>query len=271
MAKVAFIGAGQMAEALIKGLINAQLYFPDEIIASDVSKDRLKYIASTYGIQTSSSNKEVVKLGEIVILAVKPQHLEAVVKEIGSLTADSQLIVSLAAGVPLAKIKPHFQQTGALIRVMPNTPALIGAGMTAIVFEPQIKNEWRQKIRAIFEAVGEVEEVSEELMNAVTAISGSGPAYYFLFCQALAEAGKEVGLPANLAYSLSRQTFYGAALLLKENPNEAELIKKVASPGGTTEAALKKFTELGLETIVKEAVQAAVIRGKELAALLNTE
>lgn len=268
MTKIAFIGAGQMAEALIKGLIKAQLFLPSEITASDINEARLKQLSDTYAINTTPSNVQAAKAGEIVLLAVKPQHIQAVVAEIGQQTSSSQVIVSIAAGIRLAKIKPYFKHSQGLVRVMPNTPALVGAGMSVIAFEPHLAAGIRQKIKAIFEAIGEVAEANEEIMDVVTAISGSGPAYYFLFCQTLAKAGIAAGLPADIAYHLSRQTFYGSALLLKQKLNEEELIKKVASPGGTTEAALKKFAALGLEKIVQEAVSAAIARGKELSKLV---
>jgi len=268
MVKTVFLGAGQMAEALIKGLVEAKLYLPAEILASDISETRLNSLTAKYGIKTTNSNIQAVQEGEVVILAVKPQQLKAVVKEVGGQIKQEQTVVSIAAGVPLAKIKPFIKQAKGLVRVMPNTPALVGAGMTALAFEPQIDAATREKVKAIFAAVGEVTEVNEELLDVVTAVSGSGPAYYCLFCLTLAEAGIKAGLAPETAFKLSRQTFYGTSLLLKEGLSEAELIKKVASPGGTTEAALAKFKELGLEKLVTAAVQAAIKRGQELAELI---
>lgn len=268
MVKTVFIGAGQMAEALIKGLLKAKLYLPSEILASDISETRLVNLTANYGIKTTNSNIQAVKEGEVVILAVKPQQLKAVVKEVGGQISQEQTVVSIAAGVPLAKIKPFIKQAKGLVRVMPNTPALVGTGMSALAFEVQLDAATRQKVKAIFAAVGEVVEVNEELMDVVTAVSGSGPAYFSLFCLALAEAGIQAGLPPETAFKLSRQTFYGTSLLLKEGLSEAELIKKVASPGGTTEAALNKFKELDLETLVTAAIRAAIKRGQELAKLI---
>lgn len=268
MVKTVFIGGGQMAEALIKGLIEAKLYLPSEILASDISETRLTNLATKYSIRTTNSNIQAVQTGEVIILAVKPQQLKAVVKEVGGQISQEQTVVSIAAGVPLTKIKSFLKQAKGLVRVMPNTPALVGAGMSALAFEPQLNTAMREKVKTIFAAVGEVVEVNEELMDVVTAVSGSGPAYFSLFCLTLAEAGIKAGLQPETAYKLSRQTFYGTSLLLKEGLSEDKLIKKVASPGGTTEAALTKFKELGLENLVTAAVQAAVKRGQELAKLI---
>ena len=263
MGTIGFIGAGNMAEAMIKGIITAKLYPPGNIVISDVRPQRLKELADKYSIMTSGSNKDLVSKADIVVLAVKPQNLAEVLDEIKAKTGD-KLFISIAAGVRTEKIAGTLGDV-AIVRVMPNTPALVGEGASALFANEQAKNSLA-KAESIFAAVGQVVLVDDESkLDAVTAISGSGPAYFFLFMEELIKTATDLGLSENVAKKLVLQTAKGAAVLAAQSEDSPEeLRKKVTSPGGTTEAALKVFAENDFGKIIANAVNAADKRSKEL-------
>ena len=239
------------------------LYSPADIIATDVRPERLKEIAADCKIETTSDNQEAVERVDLVILAIKPQIINGVLEEITPKT-EKKLIVSIAAGVRLEKIEAILPKAR-LIRVMPNTPALIGCGISAISCGKVVTKQDEERALAIFGALGDVVKVEEKLMDAVCAVSGSGPAYIFLIIESLIAAGVKMGLSYDLAKRLVLTTVEGSAKLVKETgKHPAELKDQVTSPGGTTAAALYVMEEEGLRGIIQKAVLAAEKRAKEI-------
>lgn len=268
MAKVGFTGGGNMAEALIKGILAANVYDKDDIIVSDVSEDRREYLKSQFGLEVTEDNTKVAGDSDILILSVKPQIIDKVLEGIKGELKDGGVVVSIAAGIKTEKIKAALGEVP-VIRVMPNTPALVGEGASGIFADKQAK-KFVPAVKKILDAVGESVEIEDEkLMDAVTAVSGSGPAYFFLMIEELIEAGVKEGLETEVAEKLAIQTAKGAAVLAAKAREKGEtagdLRKKVSSPGGTTEAALAEFERAGFTNIVSSAVNRAVRRGRELA------
>lgn len=262
--KIAFVGGGQMAEALIEGVLSAKLCEPNRIWATDPATERVDHLKKKYGIQTGSQNREAVVWGEIVVLAVKPQVLDGVLKEIGNELAKA-LVVSVIAGVPIRRIAEACGQQTRIIRTMPNTPAMVHEGMTALAIGPGVKENDVAAVRQIFESVGRVVPVEERLMDAVTGLSGSGPAYVFLAIEALTDGGVKMGLPRDTAGLLAAQTVLGAArMVLETGQHPARLKDQVASPGGTTIAGLHRLEQGGLRATLIDAIEAATKRSQEL-------
>lgn len=263
--KIAFLGAGNMAEALVKGLLSAGLVNKEQIAVSDIKKERIDYFANVLKIQSVADNKKVIEGKDVIFISVKPQNIDEVLKEISELVKASQLVISIVAGITTKYIESKFKENVPVIRTMPNTPALIGAGMTAICRGQFVTSDQLEVAKKLFSSVGKVIVVEESLIDAVTGLSGSGPAYIFAIIEALIEAGIEVGLSEEIAITLVTQTVFGAAkLLLETGESPAVLREKVTSPGGTTAAGLKVFEQANLRTIIKDAVKAAVARAKEL-------
>ena len=265
MTKISFIGGGNMAEALIAGILKAKLVPADEIYVTDVVKGRLDTLCKTYGIKTGLQNHEAVEWGHINILCVKPQVLDEVVLGISSHVNPTQLIISVAAGYPLQKIQDRIGEKIPLVRAMPNTPAVLQEGVTALAASSQVTQEHRELSERIFQSVGKVVWTDEALMNAVTGLSGSGPAYVYLIIEALTDGGVNVGLPRTVAHTLAAQTVLGAARMVVETAEHPALLKdRVTSPGGTTIAGLQQLEEGGLRATLIDAVEAATQRAREL-------
>ena len=264
MYRIGFIGGGNMAEALIKGILSAGLYGPDEVCASDISGERLDYIAGEYKIRTEKSNSELAARSGIVILSVELQHIPEVLKEIKDSLTNDAVVISIAAGVTTEKIAGLLGKVQ-VIRVMPNMPALVGNGMSGI-YSTNATTDSMQMAVKLFSAVGKAVVVErEELINAVTAVSGSGPAYFFLLIEEMIKAAEKLGLSGEAAEELVLQTARGAAILAYGSEHSpAELRKKVVSPGGTTEAAIKAFIDGGFGGLVAKAITAAHDRSIEL-------
>jgi pyrroline-5-carboxylate reductase len=261
-----FIGAGNMAEALIKGVLNAKFATAQQIRVFDPVEERRVYIFDGYGISALASNRELAQQAEILVLAVKPQQLDSVLEEIkGHLKAET-LLISIVAGVKLKRISDALGGHSRLVRVMPNTPALVGAGAAGLYFPPQLERPDRDKALEIFRGVGLAEEIEkEELMDAVTGLSGSGPAYGFMMIEAMADGGVLGGLPRNVAQKLAAQTLLGAAMMvLTSGIHPGKLKDMVASPGGTTIEGIKVLEEKGLRRALLTAVEAATRRSREL-------
>jgi pyrroline-5-carboxylate reductase len=262
--KVGFVGGGQMAEALVGGILSAKLCEPDQIRVSDPIAERLDVFKKNYGVQTSASNREIAAWGDIVVLAVKPQMLGAVLKEIGD-ELPNALVVSIVAGVPIGRITSACGQGTRVIRAMPNTPAVVHEGMTALAIGAGVQAQDAAVVRCMFESVGKVVPVEERLMDAVTGLSGSGPAYVFLAIEALADGGVKMGVPRDIAGILAAQTVLGAArMVLDTGQHPARLKDQVASPGGTTIAGLHCLEQGGLRATLIDAVEAATKRSQEL-------
>ena len=269
MKKIAFIGAGNMGEALIRGIIADGLYPPDAITAADPDQDRREKLVRELRINTTPENREALSGADIICLAIKPQTLDPVLEEISEDISEAQLLISILAGITTKRIEDKLGKKIRVVRVMPNTPALVRAGMAGISAGRYADSDDVKKVADIQRAVGDVLEVPEDLIDAVTGVSGSGPAYLFYFVEVLARAGVEVGLSSDQAELLARKTVIGAAKLMEETGlTPEELRRKVTSPGGTTEAAIKTFKRLGFEKIVEEAVRAARDRARELGGLI---
>ncbi|HXH86299.1 MAG TPA: pyrroline-5-carboxylate reductase [Nitrospira sp.] len=265
MAKnIAFIGGGQMAEAIVGGLLAGKLCKPDHLWATDPIAARCDRLKSQFGIRVGSDNHEAVTWAEIVILAVKPQSLPDVLKEIGA-DLSRVLVLSIVAGVTIRTIGERVPGASRIVRAMPNTPVFVREGMTALAFGAGCSEEDMSVSRTVFEAVGRVVPVEERLMDAVTGLSGSGPAYIFQAIEALADGGVKMGLPRQTAELLAAQTVLGAAkLVLESGEHPAKLKDRVASPGGTTIAGLHQLEQGGFRATLMGAVEAATKRSQEL-------
>ncbi len=263
--KVGFLGAGNMGEALIRGLLKAGLVPTDHIFATDVRLGRLEQLAKLYGIHTLSDNALLVKRVDVVILAVKPQIIHQVLREVAAVVTPRQLFVSIAAGVPTAALRADLPKSVRLIRVMPNTPALVLEGVTAVARAEGLKAGDLETAEEIFGAVGKVVVLEEELLDAVTGLSGSGPAYVALMIEALADGGVRVGLDRITAMTLAAQTVLGSAkLLIETGTHPGQLKDMVTSPGGTAIAGIAALEEGGVRRTLINAVERATRRSQEL-------
>ena len=271
--KIAFIGGGNMARSLIGGMIATGIS-NQNISVSEPQADLRKRLNEDFEVNASEENASVAKGADVIVLAVKPQILQEVVTPLGSLVAEARpLLISVAAGVTSSSIERWVGGDPALIRVMPNTPALIGAGISALYANSNVSDDQRALAEKIMAAVGKTIWIKEEtLMDAVTAVSGSGPAYFFYVMQAIHDAAVREGLDAQTARLLSLETALGAARLAVDSTEDpGSLQKQVTSPGGTTEAAIKVLNDSGVRETVQKAVSAACARGSELAKLLDRE
>ncbi|MEN8211879.1 MAG: pyrroline-5-carboxylate reductase [Thermodesulfobacteriota bacterium] len=268
--KIGFIGSGNMGEALISGLVLSKAASPENIICSDIAEDLLKEIQTKYKVSTTTDNIEVAKKSEIVVYATKPQILGSVLKETAPALDQSKLVISIAAGVPLAAIAVGLQKELRLIRVMPNICAFVKESATAIAAGEYASKEDVALARAIFDSVGETVFIQENiLMDAFTGLSGSGPAYIFTIVDAMADAGVKMGLSRKDSLFLSTQTILGSAkLLLESKEHPGQLKDRVASPGGTAIAGIHTLEQGGLRTTLINAVESASNRSKELGEMM---
>jgi len=261
--KIGFIGGGNMAEALIKGIRGLGRGGREEIFVSEPREDRRKYLEQSYGIQATSSNKEVAVSCNIIILAVKPQNMETVLDEISPDITEEKTVVSIAAGITLAFLSSKLK-TKKLIRVMPNTPALVQKGMTVMSLCECFSDTDMAAVREILMSIGELIVLPEKYMDAVTAVSGSGPAFIAFFIEAMMAAGVKLGLSEDNAFTLAVQTAIGTAKLLETGMTPSKLREMVTSPGGTTAAGLNVFKDKGLADIISASLTAAKNRAEEL-------
>jgi pyrroline-5-carboxylate reductase len=271
--KIGFVGGGNMAEALISGLVLSKAAKAENIICSDIDEETLKELQDKYKIVTTTDNVEVAKKSEIVIYATKPQILGSVLKETGSVLDTSKLIISIAAGVPLAAIALGLRKELRLIRVMPNICAFVKESATAIAAGEYASKDDVELARAIFDSVGKTVFIQENvLMDAFTGLSGSGPAYIFTIVDAMADAGVKMGLSRKDSLFLSTQTVLGAAkLLLESKEHPGQLKDRVASPGGTAIAGIHTLEQGGLRTTMINAIESATKRSKELGDMMVKE
>jgi pyrroline-5-carboxylate reductase len=263
--RIGFVGAGQMAEALIGGLLQAGLVQADRIIATDPSADRRRIVQTRHGVTTSPDNEQAAQYCNLVCLCVEPQILDEIFQQLAGFLTTDKLIVSVAAGYPLRRMTAWIGGLPRLVRAMPNTPSSIGEGVTAVCFADHLSPEDQRVAIQFFESIGKVSIVEERLMDAVTGLSGSGPAYVFTMIEALADGGVLAGLPRSVAQILAAQTVAGAArMLLEQGQHPARLKDLVASPGGTTMAGLCRLEEGRMRAALIDAVEAATVRCHEL-------
>ena len=269
--KIAIIGTGNMGDALISGLIGSGSSKPKNIICSDIRKEKLDFVKSKFKVRTTSNNLKAVSEADIVIYAVKPQIMAAVLIETGSKLDMSKLVISIAAGVPLAAMESCIEKDMRLIRVMPNIAAAVKEAATAIAAGAHATKEDVELAMEIFNSIGKCVFLKENyLMDAITGLSGSGPAYIFLIVDALADAGVKVGLSRQESLFLAAQTVLGAAkLLIETQEHPGQLKDKVTSPGGTAIAGLATLESGGLRTTLINAVEAATNRSKELGDMMT--
>jgi len=263
-ATIAMIGSGQMGEALVGGWLAAKTVPPGALVATDASAERRDLMKRRFGVRTGTDNREAAAGADVVVLAVKPQILDGVMKELSPALA-GKLVLSIAAGVTIAHLAKLAPKGARVVRVMPNTPVLVRDGVSALSFGAGVTEKDQQLARRLFEAVGRAVVVEEKLMDAVTGLSGSGPAYVFLAIEALADGGVKMGLPRTVADLLAAQTVLGAArMVLETGEHPAKLKNNVASPGGTTIAGLHRLEQGGLRAALMAAVEAAAKRSEEL-------
>ncbi|MGB9715942.1 MAG: pyrroline-5-carboxylate reductase [Thermodesulfovibrionales bacterium] len=264
---IGFIGGGNMAEALIKGMVQSLKFGVQHdnknIMVSEPRDERRVYLEKTYFIKTTSDNKEVAKNCGIIIFAVKPQNMDNVITEVADIISEDKTVVSIAAGITLSYLLSKLR-TRKIVRVMPNTPALIQEGMSVMSMYECIHDKDIELIKDIFMSIGKMIVLPEKYMDVVTALSGSGPAFFAYFIEGMIEGAIKMGLDKDNATMLAIQTMLGTARLLDTGLKPSRLREMVTSPGGTTAAGLKIFEERNLNEIISSAIEAATIRAKEL-------
>ena len=267
MAKIGFVGSGNMAQAIIKGVLRAGVCDAKEILVSDVCKDKLAYMRDEFGVGTLEDNGQLADEVEVIVLCVKPQVMNQVLESMAGRVGSEHLVVSIAAGIKVDRITSVLGDVG-VVRVMPNTPAIVGQGASGLYANEKAGIK-KSKAFAIFEAIGQAVELEKEsFIDSVTALSGSGPAYFFLLMEEMINAGQEMGLDYETSKKLTLQTAVGAAKLAMEADTNDEtpgaLRKKVTSPNGTTQAAIEIFQAEGFGYIVRKALEGARMRSVEL-------
>ncbi|MCL2449410.1 MAG: pyrroline-5-carboxylate reductase [Polyangiaceae bacterium] len=267
--RLGFLGAGNMAGALIKGLLHGKVLPPERVLASDVKAERLEQLQALHGIRTTSDNHKLATECDVLVLSVKPQSLDKVLGEVGRDVRSDQLVVSVAAGVPIEAIESRLPAGARVVRAMPNTPATVQAGATAVAGGAHARADDLRIARELFEAVGRVVVLDEAQIDAVTGLSGSGPAYVMLIIEALADGGVKVGLHRDTALLLAAQTVFGSAqLLLETGEHPGRLKDMVTSPGGTAIAGLHTLESGALRKTLIDAVEVASKRAAELGAMM---
>jgi pyrroline-5-carboxylate reductase len=270
--RVGFVGAGHMATQIIKGLLKDNKFLPENVWASDPSQKHLEVLSKEYGIVTTSSNTDLFNQVDLLVLSVKPQSFSDVAASLQTIkSARCVGVMSVMAGVTVSQIKAHFAGDLPVIRTMPNLPSRVGLGCTGLFASKETPDVLQLEVQAIMDCVGKTLWMShEDQLNVVAAISGSGPAYFFLMMEALENAACAQGLPLTQAQMLVKQTALGACVLASESDVElATLREQVTSKGGTTAAALAVFEEKGIKNSFLEAVQAAIIRARELSKMID--
>jgi len=263
--KLGIIGFGNMAEAILGGILSAGFVIKEDVTASGKDEAMLSKASEKYGINVEPDNKKVVTEADVILLSVKPQILPDVIAEIKDVCTQDKLIISIAAGKSLQFIEDAFGCAHKIVRCMPNTPALVGEGSTGICFSASVSDEEKALALNMFSCVGKAQEVPEKLMDVVVGVSGSAPAYVFMFIEAMADAAVEMGMPRAQAYTFAAQAVMGSAkLLLETGKHPGELKDMVCSPAGTTIAAVRVLEEKGMRAAVMDAVIKCIERSKEL-------
>ncbi len=262
--KVGFIGGGNMAEAFINAFVNGEFLLPSQIIVSDVSRERLNYLEENYGVKTAISNVQVVNSSDVIFLAVKPQVLSTVLEEIKEAVTQAQVVVSMAAGYSIKKIEAVLGDDKKIVRIMPNILVKIRKGVVAYCDNHRLIDKERTLVKELLSSCALVLDVGENLFDGVTAISGSGPAFFFLILEAIADGGVKAGLPRELAVKLAAETMAGAAEIVKGGNHPEVLKDSVTSPAGTTIEGLFRLEERGVRYAFMKAVEDAARRSSEL-------
>lgn len=263
--RIGIIGAGKIGSAIVRGVIGAGLVSKDQVMASDVSDVLRQAIAKDLGIKVTPDNGKICDFADVVILAVKPQIVDSVIKEVAKKLGKAKLLVSVAAGVPLSRLEANLVQGARVVRVMPNIPCVVGAGASGYAGGAHATAKDLENVGLILNSFGIALPVEEKYLDAVTGLSGSGPAYVFLFIEALADGGVQAGLSREVALKLALQTVYGSARMALESAKHlGELRDEVTSPGGTTIAGLYALEQKGFRGTVMEAVASATRRSQEL-------
>jgi pyrroline-5-carboxylate reductase len=263
--QVGFIGGGNMGEALIKGFLSSALLPPGKILVHDVSPERMHHLATTYGIRLQQNIPDLVAASQIIIVAVKPQVMQTVVQGMRPHLGHAPLVISIAAGIPLDTLTSAFPADLPVVRVMPNTPALVLQGASALSRGPGVTDTQMEQALTLFKAVGKAMEVEEKWMDAVTGLSGSGPAYFLLLLEGMIDAGVLMGLPRPVARELVLQTARGTVeMVFETGKHPAELKDMITSPGGTTIRGLHVLEERSVRGALMRAVEAATNRSREL-------
>jgi len=263
--KIFFIGSGNMSQAIIKGILEAKLVKAENIICNDISKEKLSNIQQKFGVSVVQDKNVAIMRTDIVFIAVKPQNMLEVCNEIKKIVQTKTLIISIAAGITTKFIEDSIQKNVSVVRAMSNTPAFVCSAATALCKGKFVSYDQFQKARNLFSSIGKVEMLPENRFDIITALSGSGPAYIFYFCELMQKAAEKLGLDREIAKIFAVQTVYGSAKMLDITGEPAEVLKeKVKSPNGTTEMALKYFEFQNLPNIVYKAMEQAMKKSREL-------
>lgn len=263
--KLGFIGCGNMANAMMGGIIKNQIVASEDMITSDLNEVALENAKNSLNISVTTSNREVVEKSDIIVLSVKPQFYPTVILEIKDSVKSSQIIITIAPGQTLEGLKNAFGKELKIVRTMPNTPALVGEGITAMCCNSNVTQEESDLVMSILSGFGKAEVVTENLMDAVVGVSGSSPAYVFMFIEAMADAAVAGGMPRNKAYNFAAQAVLGSAkMVLETGKHPGELKDMVCSPGGTTIEAVRVLEEKGFRSSVMEAVKACIDKARSL-------
>ncbi len=256
MAKIGFIGMGNMGYAILKGLL--KVYGKEDIIFTDVNRERCGQISEETGVASAADNAQCAASAQYIVLAVKPQFFAPVLSDIAGTLTKNHIVISIAPGITVDSLKEKLGKDKRIVRAMPNTPALLGEGMTGVCYEPSLFNEQeKETIKAFFESFGKMQIVEERLMNAVVCVSGSSPAYVYMFIEALADSAVKYGLPREAAYKMAAQAVVGSARMVLETGEHPGALKdKVCSPAGTTIAAVSALEEYGFRNAVIKASDA---------------
>lgn len=256
MERIGFIGMGNMGYAILKGLL--KIYPKEELLFTDANRGRMEQVSKETGVEYAQSNAECANQVKYLVLAVKPQYYDAVLKEIENVVTSDHIVISIAPGITIENLKNKLGIEKRIVRAMPNTPALLGEGMTGVCYEETLfSQEEKERIKTFFQSFGKMKVVEERLMNAVVCVSGSSPAYVYLFIEALADSAVKYGLPRDAAYEMAAQTLIGSAKMVLETGEHPGLLKdRVCSPGGTTIAGVAALEEYGFRNAVIKATDA---------------
>ena len=257
MSKISFFGAGKMGGALIKGIIKKEMILPKDIYVFDPDKEKTQKLSREYGIHALESAKQAANMADFLFLCVKPQIMDSLIDDISDKLKADAVLISIAAGIPVKRIKDRLKNDHSVIRCMPNTPALIGQGMTVICADGSNDKEKTDKVISLFEAVGKTQLLPESLMNEVISLTGSSPSYIYMLIGAMAKGAISQGIPEDIVYTLAAQTVLGSAKMVIETKRlPKELTSDVCAPGGTTIEAVSKLKEMGFEEAVIKAMDA---------------